>query len=187
MGQRHRNGLCHRNNIFNAGMERGAHPALTRDSGSAVGCEHSRLGRGPMVQTGGSLRPRLPARGQTPWVLPVVPGLVDCTEACWEGTGRRGSWGKVAPWEGTFLEGGKGARPQTHPSSAPRQLSQGEEEGEAITGPGQRSTDSAHVSRSGLWTQGGPSHCTFLGLGDPSFALEENLDLHLPWSPIAPP
>lgn len=77
MRQRHRNGLCHRNNIFNAGMERGAHPALTRDSGSAVGCEHSRLGRGPMAQTGGSLRPGLPARGQPPWVLPVVPELVD--------------------------------------------------------------------------------------------------------------
>ena len=32
-------------------------------------------------------------------------------------------------------------------------------------------------------TQGGPSHCTFLGLGDPSFALGESLDLHLPRSP----
>ena len=74
--QRHRSGLCHRNNIFNTGGERGAHPALTRDSGSAVGCEHSRLGRGPMAWTRGMLLPGLPALGQT-WVLPVVPGLVD--------------------------------------------------------------------------------------------------------------
>lgn len=75
--QRHRSGLFHGSNIFNAGVERGAHPALTRDSGSAVGCEHSHLGRGPMGWTRGTLLPGLPDPGQTSWVLPVVPGLVD--------------------------------------------------------------------------------------------------------------
>lgn len=69
-------GLCHRNNIFNTGGEREAHPALTRDSGIAVGCEHSRLGGGPMAWTRGMLLPRLPA-GSSGSGRAGVPGLVD--------------------------------------------------------------------------------------------------------------
>ena len=76
MRQRHRNGLCHRNNIFNAGTERGAHRALTRDSGSAVGCEHSRLGRGPMAQTGGVAAAQASSPGSNPL------GVARCARAC---------------------------------------------------------------------------------------------------------
>lgn len=76
MWQRRRNGLCHRNNIFNAGMERGAHPALTRDSGSAVGCEHSRLGRGPMAQIGGCCGLGFQPGVKPPGCCPLCQGLL---------------------------------------------------------------------------------------------------------------
>ena len=49
--------------------------------------------------------------------------------------------------------------------------------GVAVTGPGQRSADSTQVSGLGLWTPGGHGHCIFLGLGDPGFAVGEDLDL----------
>ena len=100
-----------------------------------------------------------------------------------EGTGRRGSWGKVAPWEAHSRkeerEPDLRPSPIQHPGSSP-----------TLTGGGggrHRAWTKVNQLCSGLqvWarTQGGPSHCTFLGLGDPSFALEESLDLHLPRPP----
>lgn len=137
----------------------------------------------PWRRLGGHCGPGFQPGVNPPGYCPLCQSLLT-TEAGWEGTGGRGSWGKVAPWEGTFQEGGKGARPQTNPSSAPRQLlnshrgrgrpSQGLDNGQPtlLMSPGLGSGPKGGLVTAHFWAL---------------VTLGENLDLHLPRSPIAPP